>query len=191
MVVCLSQSRSGHGSRRKRAFADGGQPSRHEEPRSATRFDEFRRTACHAGGRAFTFPVATEHRVDRFEEALRIIRPLLDGKSVSFAGRFHRVREAVLLPEPNLLAVAASGANPSSVAAACSGSRLRMSGSRRCWQEVGQSPRGHESDPGREPPEASESVRARSVTPRRRQRALRPRIRVGLRAGNAPRWESA
>jgi probable F420-dependent oxidoreductase len=46
------------------------------------------------------FGYATDHRVDRFEEALRIIRPLLHGESVSFAGRYHRVRQASLLPAP-------------------------------------------------------------------------------------------
>jgi probable F420-dependent oxidoreductase len=46
------------------------------------------------------FGYSTDHRVDRFEEALRIIRPLLCGESVSFAGRYHQVREALLLPAP-------------------------------------------------------------------------------------------
>jgi probable F420-dependent oxidoreductase len=47
------------------------------------------------------FGYATDHRVDRFEEALRIIHPLLRGESVSFAGRYHQVWEAALLPAPD------------------------------------------------------------------------------------------
>jgi alkanesulfonate monooxygenase SsuD/methylene tetrahydromethanopterin reductase-like flavin-dependent oxidoreductase (luciferase family) len=48
---------------------------------------------------AFGYP--TDHRVTRFEEALRIIRPLLHGESVTVAGRFHEVSDAVLLPPPD------------------------------------------------------------------------------------------
>jgi probable F420-dependent oxidoreductase len=48
---------------------------------------------------AFGYP--TDHRVGRFEEALQIIGPLLRGESVAFAGRFHQVRNAVLLPKPD------------------------------------------------------------------------------------------
>jgi alkanesulfonate monooxygenase SsuD/methylene tetrahydromethanopterin reductase-like flavin-dependent oxidoreductase (luciferase family) len=47
---------------------------------------------------AFGFP--TDHRVSRFAEALEIIVRLLRGERVSFAGRYHRVSEAVLLPRP-------------------------------------------------------------------------------------------
>jgi alkanesulfonate monooxygenase SsuD/methylene tetrahydromethanopterin reductase-like flavin-dependent oxidoreductase (luciferase family) len=47
---------------------------------------------------AFGYP--TDRRVSRFEEVLRIIRPLLGGEHVSFAGRFHQTREAALLPPP-------------------------------------------------------------------------------------------
>jgi alkanesulfonate monooxygenase SsuD/methylene tetrahydromethanopterin reductase-like flavin-dependent oxidoreductase (luciferase family) len=46
------------------------------------------------------FGYATDHRVERFEEALRIIRPLLRGETVSIAGRYHQAQEAVLLPAP-------------------------------------------------------------------------------------------
>ena len=46
------------------------------------------------------FGYATDHRFGRFEEALRIIGPLLRGEKVSFAGRYHQVQEAVLLPAP-------------------------------------------------------------------------------------------
>jgi alkanesulfonate monooxygenase SsuD/methylene tetrahydromethanopterin reductase-like flavin-dependent oxidoreductase (luciferase family) len=45
---------------------------------------------------AFGYP--TDHRASRFEEALRIIKPLLHGERVSFNGRFHAMRDAVLLP---------------------------------------------------------------------------------------------
>jgi probable F420-dependent oxidoreductase len=47
---------------------------------------------------AFGYPF--DHRVARFEEGLRIIRPLLGGESVTFTGRYHAVREAILLPPP-------------------------------------------------------------------------------------------
>ena len=47
------------------------------------------------------FGYSTDHRFGRFEEALRIIGPLLRGEKVSFAGRYHRVQEAVLLPAPD------------------------------------------------------------------------------------------
>jgi alkanesulfonate monooxygenase SsuD/methylene tetrahydromethanopterin reductase-like flavin-dependent oxidoreductase (luciferase family) len=59
---------------------------------------------------AFGYP--TDHRVARFEEALRIIRPLLRGASVSVSGRFHEVADAALLPPPKRpipLLVAATG----------------------------------------------------------------------------------
>jgi alkanesulfonate monooxygenase SsuD/methylene tetrahydromethanopterin reductase-like flavin-dependent oxidoreductase (luciferase family) len=48
---------------------------------------------------AFGFP--TDHRVDRFEEALRIIGPLLRGERLTFAGGYHQIRDAVLLPPPD------------------------------------------------------------------------------------------
>lgn len=48
--------------------------------------------------RAFGYP--TNHRVSRFEEALRIIVPLLCGETVTFAGRFGAVDGAVLTPPP-------------------------------------------------------------------------------------------
>jgi alkanesulfonate monooxygenase SsuD/methylene tetrahydromethanopterin reductase-like flavin-dependent oxidoreductase (luciferase family) len=47
---------------------------------------------------AFGYP--TNDRVGRFEEALRIIGPLLRGGSVTFAGRYHQVGDAALLPPP-------------------------------------------------------------------------------------------
>jgi FMNH2-dependent dimethyl sulfone monooxygenase len=47
---------------------------------------------------AFGFP--TDRRVARFEEALRIVRSLLDGQTVTFAGEFQRFEGAVLAPAP-------------------------------------------------------------------------------------------
>ena len=46
--------------------------------------------------RAFGSP--SDHRVDRFEEALQIIRPLLREGRVDFEGRYHRARDCELLP---------------------------------------------------------------------------------------------
>ena len=48
---------------------------------------------------AFVYP--TDHRVSRLEEFLEIVVPLLHGETVSFAGRHHRVADAVLLPPPD------------------------------------------------------------------------------------------
>lgn len=48
---------------------------------------------------AFGYP--TDHRVSRLEEALRIIKPLLRAERVTFAGRFYRAHEAMLLPGPD------------------------------------------------------------------------------------------
>ena len=48
---------------------------------------------------AFGYP--TDHRVSRLEEALEIVVPLLRGETVSFAGSYHRVADAVLLPPPD------------------------------------------------------------------------------------------
>jgi alkanesulfonate monooxygenase SsuD/methylene tetrahydromethanopterin reductase-like flavin-dependent oxidoreductase (luciferase family) len=46
------------------------------------------------------FGLPFDHRVSRFEEAFAIVRGLLDGERVTFAGRFHEVEDAVLLPPP-------------------------------------------------------------------------------------------
>jgi probable F420-dependent oxidoreductase len=46
--------------------------------------------------RAFGFPF--DHRVDRFEEALTIIRTLLREGEVDFEGRYHRARRCRLIP---------------------------------------------------------------------------------------------
>ncbi len=48
--------------------------------------------------RAFGIPF--DRLVSRFEEAFEIVRRLLAGERVTFAGRFHRVEDAVLLPRP-------------------------------------------------------------------------------------------
>ena len=48
---------------------------------------------------AFGFPA--DHRAARFEEALQIIGPLLRGERLTFAGRYHQMRDAVLLPPPD------------------------------------------------------------------------------------------
>jgi alkanesulfonate monooxygenase SsuD/methylene tetrahydromethanopterin reductase-like flavin-dependent oxidoreductase (luciferase family) len=49
--------------------------------------------------RAFGYP--TDHRVGRFEEAIRIIGPLVGGEQVTVAGRYYQVRDAVLRPPPD------------------------------------------------------------------------------------------
>ncbi len=48
--------------------------------------------------RAFGIPF--DQRVARFEEAFGIVRGLLTGERVTVHGRFHRVEDAVLLPQP-------------------------------------------------------------------------------------------
>jgi alkanesulfonate monooxygenase SsuD/methylene tetrahydromethanopterin reductase-like flavin-dependent oxidoreductase (luciferase family) len=46
--------------------------------------------------RAFGYPF--DNRVERFEETLRIIAPLVRGESVTFDGLYHSADEAVLMP---------------------------------------------------------------------------------------------
>jgi alkanesulfonate monooxygenase SsuD/methylene tetrahydromethanopterin reductase-like flavin-dependent oxidoreductase (luciferase family) len=46
------------------------------------------------------FGVPFEERASRFEEAFTVVRRLLAGERVTFLGRFARVEDAVLLPEP-------------------------------------------------------------------------------------------
>ena len=46
------------------------------------------------------FGIPYDHRASRFEEGFEIVRRLLEGERVTFDGRFHRVRDAVLLPRP-------------------------------------------------------------------------------------------
>ena len=59
--------------------------------------------------RAFGLPL--DHRVSRFGEAFEIVRRLLAGERVTFAGRFHTVADAVLLPEPRRTPALMLGAN--------------------------------------------------------------------------------
>ena len=47
---------------------------------------------------AFGYPF--DHRVGRFEEALRIIAPLVRGKRISAGGTWQAVRDAAILPPP-------------------------------------------------------------------------------------------
>lgn len=49
--------------------------------------------------RAFGLP--RDHLASRFEEAFAIIRRLLEGERVTFAGRYQQVDDAVLLPRPS------------------------------------------------------------------------------------------
>lgn len=46
------------------------------------------------------FDIPFDHRASRFEEALTIISQLVAGERCTYTGRFHDVRDAVLLPEP-------------------------------------------------------------------------------------------
>ncbi len=46
----------------------------------------------------FGYPI--DHRVGRFEEHLEIVARLLHGERVSMSGRYHEVRDAVLVPPP-------------------------------------------------------------------------------------------
>ncbi len=50
--------------------------------------------------RAFGIPF--DHRASRFVESLEIIRQLLAGERVTFAGRFERVEDAVVLPRSDV-----------------------------------------------------------------------------------------
>jgi probable F420-dependent oxidoreductase len=60
--------------------------------------------------RAFGYPF--DHRVDRFEEALQIVRPLVRGEHVTFAGRDHSVDDAVLLPFDRPIPLLVAGEGP-------------------------------------------------------------------------------
>jgi alkanesulfonate monooxygenase SsuD/methylene tetrahydromethanopterin reductase-like flavin-dependent oxidoreductase (luciferase family) len=46
------------------------------------------------------FGIPYDHKVSRFEEAFEIIRRLLAGERVTFAGTYYTVDDAVLLPKP-------------------------------------------------------------------------------------------
>lgn len=47
------------------------------------------------------FGLPTDHRVGRFSEWLEILVRLLRGETVTFDGRYHRTRDAVLAPAPD------------------------------------------------------------------------------------------
>jgi alkanesulfonate monooxygenase SsuD/methylene tetrahydromethanopterin reductase-like flavin-dependent oxidoreductase (luciferase family) len=47
-----------------------------------------------------SFGIDFDYRASRFEEAFEIIRRLLAGERVTYAGRWYRVEDAVLLPKP-------------------------------------------------------------------------------------------
>lgn len=67
--------------------------------------------------RAFGIPF--DYKVARFEEAFEIIRRLLAGERVTFAGRYHAVEDAVLLPAPRRrVPLMVGSAGPRVVAAA-------------------------------------------------------------------------
>jgi probable F420-dependent oxidoreductase len=57
------------------------------------------------------FDLPFDRRVSRFEEAFEIVRRLLAGERVTYEGRFHRVRDAVLLPKPARRPTLMIGAN--------------------------------------------------------------------------------
>lgn len=48
--------------------------------------------------KAFGYP--SDHRVSRLDEAIQIVNGLLDGRRVTFTGRFHAIHGAELLPRP-------------------------------------------------------------------------------------------
>jgi alkanesulfonate monooxygenase SsuD/methylene tetrahydromethanopterin reductase-like flavin-dependent oxidoreductase (luciferase family) len=67
---------------------------------------------------AFGYPF--DHRVGRFEEAVSIIRPLLDGERVTVRGQWHQAEDAVLVPPPGNrvpLLIAADGPRMQSLTA--------------------------------------------------------------------------
>jgi alkanesulfonate monooxygenase SsuD/methylene tetrahydromethanopterin reductase-like flavin-dependent oxidoreductase (luciferase family) len=73
---------------------------------------------------ALGFPAG--HRVARFEEALQVIGPLLRGERLTFAGRYHQVRGAVLLPAPDRpIPILVAGNRPR---------MLRLTAIRRCLE---------------------------------------------------------
>ena len=57
------------------------------------------------------FGLAFDRHVSRFEEAFTIVRRLLAGERVTFEGRYHAVRHAVLLPPPQRTPKLMIGAN--------------------------------------------------------------------------------
>ena len=57
------------------------------------------------------FGIPFDNHVSRFAEAFEIVRRLLAGERVTFDGRFHTVRDAVLLPPPKRTPKLMIGAN--------------------------------------------------------------------------------
>jgi len=57
------------------------------------------------------FGLPFDHHVSRFAEAFEIVRRLLAGERVTFAGRFHQLEDAVLLPPPSRRPKLMIGAN--------------------------------------------------------------------------------
>jgi len=47
-----------------------------------------------------TFGFPKDRRVDRFEEALQVVVPLVRGERVTFSGKYHRAKDAALIPPP-------------------------------------------------------------------------------------------
>ena len=65
------------------------------------------------------FGIPFDRKVSRFEEAFEIVRRLLAGERVTFAGAFYSVRDAVLLPPPaRRVPVMVGGHGPRLLAAA-------------------------------------------------------------------------
>jgi alkanesulfonate monooxygenase SsuD/methylene tetrahydromethanopterin reductase-like flavin-dependent oxidoreductase (luciferase family) len=71
---------------------------------------------------AWTLGIPFDNRVARFAEAFEIIRRLLAGERVSFAGDYETVNDAVLLPEP---------ARRPSLMVGATGPRMLVEGSQR------------------------------------------------------------
>ena len=73
-------------------------------PRPSTRLSRGRLVVALGAGWNRTefdaFGIPFDRRASRFEEAFEIVRRLLAGERVTFAGQFHEVTDAVLLPKP-------------------------------------------------------------------------------------------
>jgi alkanesulfonate monooxygenase SsuD/methylene tetrahydromethanopterin reductase-like flavin-dependent oxidoreductase (luciferase family) len=86
------------------------------------------------------FGIEKTLKVARFEEAVAIIGPLLAGERVTFAGRFYRTDDAVLLPPPaRRTPIMVGGTGPRVVAAALAAGAEWWN----CWySQYGNSPQG-------------------------------------------------
>jgi probable F420-dependent oxidoreductase len=58
------------------------------------------------------FGYSTERRIDKFEEAIQIVAPLLRGETVTFAGDHYRTDDAVLLPPSGSIPVLVGAKGP-------------------------------------------------------------------------------